>query len=212
QMFVAVNEAVREYMYQPRYDPSHDYEHIQRVVNNAHQLYIAEKKRNSRLITPGFDIVAMYLGAMCHDIGKSKYLEAGKTQEQVVEELIMQCGATSELARKVALIPVNVSFTPQYTSDEPSRIFDFIKAHPEHAFVQDADRLDGLGAIGQGLSFVFGGANARRRQQTAHVGVILHWERFQDYLPLMKTTVGREEAERRWQEMHRYRTEWNRES
>ena len=227
-LFAALNKAVREYMYHERYDPSHDYEHVQRVVMFAHKLYNAEMasrkeswfgkflravlgRKTSRYgvsIDSGFDVTTMYLGAMMHDVGEPKYQEDGKTQEQVITALMTSHGASDAFAQRVADIAVNVSFTKEHTATDKSFIHAVIRKNPELAFVQDADRLDAIGAAGQGRCFVFGGANQARRNQTIHRAVQLMPLRFQHYLPMMKTRAGLEEARRKWARMLRFRTEW----
>ncbi|KAF1970119.1 hydrolase [Bimuria novae-zelandiae CBS 107.79] len=194
-------------MYGDQYDPSHDYEHIQRVVKYTHELYLAEKKVGH--VNPGTNITTMYLGAMMHDVGETKYLEKGRTQEEVVVEKMLECGATPKLANDVATIAVNVSFTREITATDRTRIHAIIEHHPELAFVQDADRLDALGPSGQARCFVYGGANPRRRQQTIHTSIQLHHKRFQYYVPLMKTRSGRVRAEQKWAWMEHHRQEWH---
>ena len=206
-LFLAVNKLVLEYMNGSQYDPSHDYEHIQRVVKYTHDLYVAEMKAGR--VDPTLNVTTMYLSAMMHDVGEPKYLEKDRSQEEVVIEKLLECGAPLKLARVVANIAINVSFTREHTANDPSRIYAALQNHPELAFVQDADRLDALGPIGQGRVFVYGGANPDRRQQTIHTGVQLHLKRFQHYIPLMKTRAGRILAEKKWAWMENYRVEWH---
>ncbi|KAL1602423.1 hypothetical protein SLS60_005839 [Paraconiothyrium brasiliense] len=205
-LFLAVNKLVLAYMSSPRYDPSHDYEHIQRVVKYTHELYVAEKAA-SRL-PPNLDLTTMYLAAMMHDVGETKYLEAGRSQTDVVREKMLACGATSRLAEDVATIAVNVSYTREATAKDKTLVYAIMARHPELAFVQDADRLDAIGPCGQARCFVYGGANETRRGQSIHTGVQLHHTRFCNYVGMMKTGSGREKAVGRWEWMGRFRREW----
>ena len=235
-LFLALNKAVREYMYHERYDPSHDYEHIQRVVMFAHKLYTEEMRlrmkkeswmgkfmsvvlgsreksgSSSANVYPDVDVTTMYLGAMMHDVGEPKYSEDGKTQEQVITALMTANGASESLAQRVADIAVNVSFTKEFTATDKSFIQGVIQRNPELADVQEADRLDAMGAAGMGRCFVFGGANQARRNQTIHRAVQLQDGRFRHYLGMMKTRVGLKEAKRKWARMERFRREWREET
>ena len=229
-MFLALNEAVRDYMYQDRYDPSHDYEHVQRVVMFAHKLYMEEsnsqtgasfnslirklfgKDMDTSRVKPDLDITTMYLAAMMHDVGESKYKDQGKTQEQVIIDMMHEHGACTKLAQRVADIAVNVSFTREYTASDKNRIQTLIQYHPELAFVQDADRLDAIGVVGQGRCFVYGGANPVRRTKSLHRAVQMQHLRFRYYIAMMKTPTGRAMAEEKWARMQRFREEWHKET
>lgn len=206
-LFLAVNKVVLDYMYGERYDPSHDYEHIQRVVKYTHELYTEEKAAGR--LPPQLDMTTMYLAAMMHDVGETKYLEKGRTQEEVVVEKMLSCGASPDLANDVATIAVNVSYTREKNAADRTLIHAIIARHPELAFVQDADRLDAIGPSGQARCFVYGGANEVRRAQTIHTGVQLHHKRFQYYVAMMKTRSGREKAEGKWAWMENFRREWH---
>lgn len=205
-VFLAANKLVLEYMYGPQYDPSHDYEHIQRVVKHTHELYHAE--RDTGRLPQNLDVTTMYLAAMMHDVGETKYLEKGRTQEDVVYASMLSCGASPALAAAIATIAVNVSYTRETSAPDSTQITSVLAAHPELAFVQDADRLDALGPSGQGRCFVYGGANPGRKRQSIHTGVQLHHTRFQGYVGLMKTAAGRERAERGWAWMRGFAGEW----
>ncbi|KAF2243326.1 hypothetical protein BU26DRAFT_570026 [Trematosphaeria pertusa] len=208
-MFRAVNEAVRDYMYGDHLDPSHDYEHIQRVVNNAHKILQSE-----RIVRPAWtariDPVVVYLAAMVHDVGEPKYLQKGQTQYDEVENLLKSCGVWTPIRRKVSYIVPLVSFTNEAKHEE--EVKGLAEDYPELAVVQDADRLDGIGMIGQGRCFVYGGANQYRREHTIHMAVQLQWSRFYKYLDFMKTPTGKKEAEKRLGRMARFRLEWNEET
>ena len=222
-LFVALNEVVRDYMYQSHYDPSHDYEHIQRVVAWTHKLYVAERNLEASLptssekdtastsLSPRVDVMTMYLGAMMHDVGEPKY-HNGIDQGVVIKELMMKHGASEDVARDVATLAVNVSFTQENTATDKTLLESVLEKHPELAFVQDADRLDAIGVVGMGRCFEYGGANATRRTQTLHMAVQLMDLRFQHYLDKFKTRAGKVAAEEKWEEMLRFREQWHKES
>lgn len=229
-LFLALNKAVRDYMYQDRYDPSHDYEHVQRVVMFARKLYVEEtdpqpaasfnnfvrkllgRNMDTSRVSPDLDVTTMYLAAMMHDVGEPKYKDQCKTQEQVIIDMMHEHGACSKLAQRVADIAVNVSFTREYTASDKTRIQTLIQCHPELAFVQDADRLDAIGVVGQGRCFVYSGANPVRRTKTLHRAVQMQHLRFQYYIDLMKTQAGRAMAEEKWARMRRFKEEWHKET
>jgi uncharacterized protein len=69
--FEKINVAVRTLMNSSDYDLSHDYEHIQRVVMNAHCLWTIEKDHDEfRNVDP----VVIFVAAMVHDVADEKYL------------------------------------------------------------------------------------------------------------------------------------------
>lgn len=122
----------------------HDWFHTLRVYNNA------------LLIAKGEDcnVMVVELGALLHDIADSKFYNGDETvgpkrawefleSQQVQQEVIMQ----------VVNIIENISFKggnfeKQYTSAELD-------------IVQDADRLDAIGAIGIARAFNYGGFKNR---------------------------------------------------
>ena len=89
-LFKDINIKVRAYMYRDMYDPSHDYEHIQRVVKIAQDIYRRELKKNKSWAAT-LDPFVIYLGCMLHDVGDRKYLAEGQTQEHVVADLLLKC-------------------------------------------------------------------------------------------------------------------------
>ena len=118
----------------------HDWFHIQRVYNNA--LLIANGE--------DCDLTVVKLGALLHDIADSKFHAGDETvgpkrawefleRENVPEATILQ----------VVNIIENISFK--------GGNFEKHFHSPELAIVQDADRLDALGAIGIARTFNYGG-------------------------------------------------------
>jgi len=208
-MFRAANKEAMAYMYGPEYDPSHDYEHIQRVVKNAKWLYDTEMETNGKWAAK-LDRVVVYLGCIMHDVGESKYVAKDKTQEEVIIEMLTLCGASLELATKVALIAKNVSYTNETRNS--NEVKAFLAENPELAIVQDADRLDALGTIGIARCFTYGGVSTVRRVQTIHRAMQMQFQRFANYVPMMKTEAGGKEAEIRFARVEATRPLWNEET
>jgi uncharacterized protein len=122
----------------------HDWWHVWRVRNNALHLAVNE----------GADLLIVELAALLHDVADWKLhdgdLTAGPrvarewlTQHRLAESLIDHvCDIIGTLSFKGAGVP-----TPMRTL--------------EGQIVQDADRLDAIGAIGIARCFAFGGAKGR---------------------------------------------------
>ncbi len=122
----------------------HDLAHILRVRALAHQ--IARQ-------TPGSHLLIVELTALLHDIGDWK-LGMGETASwRLPGDWLKRLGAEPWLIAKVCRACGEISFKGAGVKDAPSSL--------EAAIVQDADRLDAMGAIGVGRAFAFGGAKGR---------------------------------------------------
>lgn len=127
-------EALKE-MVQPYYqsdDPGHDWLHIQRVGRNA--LMIAKNEI--------VDEEALLAGAYCHDlINISKdhpdRAKASELSANASLQLLKEAGFEESEIRKIQTIIIEHSFS---RGAKPSTA--------EAAILQDADRLDAIGAIG----------------------------------------------------------------
>lgn len=189
-LFRSVNAFVHAYMSGPSHDNSHDYQHILRVLSNAHRIYVSELQTNPSAF---FDASSVFLAALLHDVGDHKYAASGEDVENQISNVLMERGASSELARKVQVIVKHVGYTNEVR--DPQSVVDCLKQHPELAIVQDADRLDAIGAVGVGRCFAFGGAKGKGRPLA---GAIEHFEEKLVKLPdMMKTVTGRELAKSR---------------
>jgi uncharacterized protein len=211
--FEKINIAVRARMNSSDYDPSHDYEHIQRVVMNAHHLWLAEKDRE---VFRHVDPLVIYVAAMVHDIGDAKYLsdelvkmetdEAKQEQQRdeiqaFIKKAAPECppyiwGPASHVASLV-------SFTRELRN--PVLISQQCIAYPALQIVQDADRLDGLGAVGIARGAVYGGVQEPRGTDTVRRVVHIVDERHARYPEMMKTRTGKKEADKRWENMEEIR-------
>jgi len=122
----------------------HDWFHIERVYKNA--ISIAE--------TETCDLTVVKLGALLHDIADSKFHDGDEEiGPQKARNYLESQKVSEEIIKHVIQIIENISFKggnfeKQFTSKELE-------------IVQDADRLDALGAIGIARTFNYGGFKNR---------------------------------------------------
>lgn len=118
----------------------HDWYHVERVYKMA--LFLQSKE--------GGDRNQIALGALLHDISDHK-LNGGKLHVggEVAYDLLIENGSNNELAKKVKEIVDSTSFKGAHVKDETASL--------EAKIVQDADRLDAIGAIGIARTFAYGG-------------------------------------------------------
>ena len=122
-------------------DPAHDFEHIMRVYRNAEKICKTESG-NKKLILSA---------VLLHDIIKNKNQNNSALQSAKLAEKILKKN--------------------NFSSDEIIIISNAIKEHSfsngkipstrEGKILQDADRLDAIGAIGIARVFSFSGSNNR---------------------------------------------------
>lgn len=195
----AVTEYVEKYM--ANYDGSHDFNHIKRVLGLAQHIYSHSADKTAL----GLQVIT--LGALLHDVGDKKYLKAGEDASTLVSQLLRSLGADEQLAQKVQTICLGVSYSSEIK--DPARVQELIKKHPELAVVQDADRLDAIGAVGIGRCFTFSGAKSAPSMNNSR-------EHFDDKLlklhTMMKTDVGRELAKERTDRLIAFMKWWDEET
>jgi len=122
----------------------HDWFHIERVY------------RNSLLIgkTEPVDELVVSLGALLHDIADSKFHDGNETiGPKIAREFLFELNVDSTAIEHVVNIIENISFKG---GNETQKF-----KSPELDVVQDADRLDAIGAIGIARSFNYGGFKNR---------------------------------------------------
>ncbi|TVY47922.1 Uncharacterized protein LOCC1_G001624, partial [Lachnellula occidentalis] len=197
--------------YMSKYDGSHDFNHIRRVVGLAHLIYtemIKEREESLPLFdeTPDLDLHIVTLSALLHDVGDKKYLEPGQDGNTLVLATLLGFGAPEELAIKVQRIVLGVSYSGEIK--DPAQTMGLIQRYPELAIVQDADRLDAIGAVGIGRTFTFGGAKGAR-----HMGeTIQHFEdKLEKLEGMMKTNPGRRIAKERTERLKTFKGWWEEE-
>lgn len=123
----------------------HDWFHIERVYKNT--LLIAK--------TEDVNIFVVSLGALLHDIADSKFHDGDETVgPKTAREFLFNLNVDSIVIEHVVNIIKNISFKGG------NEIQKFTS--PELNVVQDADRLDAIGAIGIARCFNYGGFKNRQ--------------------------------------------------
>src|SRR5688500_14273833 len=113
----------------------HDAWHIRRVRSLADRIARTEPKADPAVVS---------LGALLHDLGDWKL----GGPEDAAARLLRKLGATEDVVRRVDAVCREVSFKGAGVKDAPGSL--------EARIVQDADRLDAIGAIGVGRAFAYG--------------------------------------------------------
>ena len=123
----------------------HDWFHIERVYNNA--MHIAKGEPVDELVVA--------LGALLHDIADSKFFNGDETvAPKIATEFLISQNCDSAVIEHVVQIIKNISFKGGNKAQEFTS--------PELDVVQDADRLDAIGAIGIARTFNYGGFKNRK--------------------------------------------------
>ena len=122
----------------------HDWFHIERVYNNA--LLIAQGE--------ACDLLVVQLGALLHDIADSKFHDG---DESIGPSMAWQFLAAQNVPEDTIIHVVNIIENISFKGGNHEMKF----RSPELDIVQDADRLDALGAIGIARTFNYGGFKNR---------------------------------------------------
>ncbi|MBL1280420.1 MAG: HD domain-containing protein [Fluviicola sp.] len=149
----------------------HDWHHIMRVYNLSR--YIQEVE--------GGDLKIIELAALLHDISDHK-LNGGKLDEggKVAAKILEELGEDEDTISQVKYIIDNVSYKGANTKAEMKTL--------EGRIVQDADRLDAIGAIGIARTFAYGGNRNRPIYEPEHKAK-MH-ESFEDYFNSKSHTIN----------------------
>ncbi len=122
----------------------HDWWHIYRVWNNAKLIAKTEEA----------DILVVELAALLHDIADSKFHNGDEEiGPNTAGDFLRSIGADEQTTEHVQQIIRHISFKSGFDQ----RAFHSV----ELDIVQDADRLDAMGAIGIARAFNYGGFKGR---------------------------------------------------
>lgn len=125
-------------------ESGHNWFHMERVYNNA--LLIAKDET--------CDLEVVQLAALLHDIADSKFHDGDETMgPKVARDFLNSENVSEEIINHVVLIIENISFK--------GGNFEKKFTSKELEIVQDADRLDAIGAVGIARTFNYGGFKNR---------------------------------------------------
>ena len=144
----------------------HDINHTMRVYSNA--LDIANYYKEA-------DLYLVSLGALLHDVDDHKLFATENNKN--AREFLKKNNVDEITMEKVIQIVNEVSFS-ENKDKKPSSL--------EGMIVQDADRLDAMGAIGIARTFAYGGEHARPMESSV--------QHFYDKLLLLKDNMNTEAA------------------
>ncbi|MFJ6264557.1 HD domain-containing protein [Lysinibacillus xylanilyticus] len=123
-----------------QFDASHDFQHIERVYQNALAILHTE---------PEADAEVVKIAVLLHDVSDKKYTDSKEQENKLIAELSL----SEEKKQHIRDCIAQVSFNGGNELDATSM---------EAKIVRDADRLDAIGAIGIARTFAFGGAKGRK--------------------------------------------------
>ena len=127
-------------------EAGHDWFHIERVFNNA-MLIAADEN---------VDLLVVALGSLLHDIADSKFHDGDEELgPEIARNFLGSLGLGQIRIDQVVDIIRNISFKNSLDKDRSAKMTEELKV------VQDADRLDAIGAIGIARAFNYGGYKSR---------------------------------------------------
>lgn len=177
---------VKQYVYQEFHGDvsGHDYYHMQRVARMAK--YLAEKEQGDPFICE--------IAAWVHDIGDDKLTSNPEHAITALKQFLASITLSTEQIETIIEIIANVSFRKGKETTSLSG-----------EIVQDADRLDAIGAIGIARTFAYGGSKNRplhaEGEQLKQEASIQH---FHDKLLKIKDQINTESAKLIATERHAY--------
>ena len=163
-------------------EAGHDWFHTERVYKNA--LLIASHEE--------CDLTVVKLGALLHDIADSKFNDGDETiGPKMARTFLESQNAPEETIVHVVNIIENISFK--------GGNFEKKFTSKELEIVQDADRLDALGAIGIARTFHYGGF--KEEYKNSEAPTLNH---FYEKLLLLKNKMNTETGKKLAKERHQF--------
>ncbi|MEE4116384.1 MAG: HD domain-containing protein [Marinilabiliaceae bacterium] len=191
---------VRSYMADK--EAGHNWWHIKRVRDTARYIRKQEQKG---------DLFVIELAALLHDIGDDK-IDPDTNGNKLVRSFLRQEGVEDEIIHSVTEIMAKISFRDNLHG-EYSRT-------PELDIVQDADRLDAIGAIGIARAFAYGGSKGNeiykpgkgpreyKNKNEYHNSDSSTINHFYEKLLLLKDRMNTDTGKQLAHERHRYMEEF----
>lgn len=149
----------------------HDWWHVVRVWNMAKHIGVKEDA----------DMLVVELAALLHDIADWKFHDGDDTVgPKVARKILKKYSVHNNIIRNVCDIIVNMSFKGARVKMQMQTA--------EGKIVQDADRLDAIGAIGVARTFAYGG-NKNRPMYDPNIKPFLHQSK-EEYFKSESPTIN----------------------
>jgi len=177
----------------------HDWWHIERVRNNAKLICKSEK----------VDWFIVELAVLLHDIGDRKVINKDEDDHGISKDFLKNLKLSGEIIDKVMFIINNMSFSKSLNNKMSLAPMEFY-------VVQDADRLDAIGAIGIARVFAFGGSKlrplydptkkAQKLESTENYRKLdsSSFHHFEEKILLLKNLMNTKSAKRIAQKRHKF--------
>ncbi len=196
---------------------------IQKTIKFVHQqlenqgaghdfLHVSHVWENSKLIAKGEkinDTFIIELGALLHDIADFKFHDGNeKIGGEIARKWLLTLELNENDIRRITHIVDNVSFKGELSKNKMRSI--------EGKIVQDADRLESIGAIGIARCFTYGGSKSipiydpsikikrrmTKKQFKKHQGTSVNY--FYEKLLLLKDLMNTKTAKKIANKRHKY--------
>ena len=149
----------------------HDWHHIERVRKIA--LYIGKKEKA--------DLFIIDLASLLHDVGDYKFTGGDeKKGPKIIKDFLISIDTGEDIIEEVCNIIEKLSFKGAGVASVPETL--------EGKIVQDADRLDAIGAIGIARTFAYGGYKGQEIYNP-EIKPYLH-KNFEEYKEKKTTTIN----------------------
>lgn len=160
---------------------------------------------------PPYNDDIITLACLLHDVGDRKYLRPEQDATMAVHDFLISVGADESLATTVQGIASHVSYSSEMK--DPHKVEVAIEKWPELAIVQDADRLDSIGAVGVGRCFTYNAVHLDGHGTGGMDAALQHFdEKLVKVGARMKTVAGRRMAVERTQRLEIFQTWWKEEN
>jgi len=174
----------------------HGFDHVERVLGLAREIQAQT----------GGERVIVELAALLHDLGDAKFNAGVERSGEFAQAILSELGQPPETIAHVVHIVDNLSFRKAADAAELSL---------EGQIVQDADRLDALGAIGIVRTIEYGAAIGqpfyRSNGGSGKTGIDHFYDKLFKLRGLMNTDAGRRLAVQREQFMQTFLQQFERE-
>lgn len=198
EWFRTANIAIRDLLNRP--GSKYNYQHLRRIMSNAANILENEKKHHqwARQVDP----MVVWTACLVRVVGEERALRKEEMLD-TMEKFLNSFYCPTSICRQAAFLADKIDAG---ADEDSTKLFAF--KYPAFRIIEDAHRLDDLGAIGIINHMMWFGED-RRYQNLSPWDVKVFEEVFDAYPGTMKTDTGRKMAEERYKFMtEQFLTHW----